>query len=167
MPFEAALLDTSPPPIYQQIAPKALHLHQLGPSRAAIARRLGVTRKTAAKAVARLRCVNRSGASSGTSQTSSFSRRQSDRHASTFYTGGHMCQERPGRRARSGKGSGTSAIRVQTKTTGGFVAAGKAATTSPTTREMRDPGLGVRSRLRGQTGPSPRACAPLSQSGSR
>jgi hypothetical protein len=67
MRFEVALLDTSPLPIYQQIAPKALHLHQLGLRRTAIARRLGGTGKTAAKAVTWLRCVIRSGASSGTS----------------------------------------------------------------------------------------------------
>jgi hypothetical protein len=40
------------PPVYQQIARKALHLRELGMSDRAIAGRLGVTDKTIAKAVA-------------------------------------------------------------------------------------------------------------------
>jgi hypothetical protein len=51
IPIEAAILDTDAPPIYQQIAPKAFQLQQLGLSRSAIARRLKVTDKTVAKAV--------------------------------------------------------------------------------------------------------------------
>ena len=51
VPFEVALLDTSPPPIYQRIARKALHLQELGLSRAAIARRLAADEKTVAKAI--------------------------------------------------------------------------------------------------------------------
>ena len=51
VPFEVALLDTSPPPIYQRIARKALHLQELGLSRSAIARRLAVDEKTVAKAI--------------------------------------------------------------------------------------------------------------------
>ena len=49
--IEAAILDTAPAPVYQQIAPKALQLQQLGMSKSAIANRLGVTDKTVAKAI--------------------------------------------------------------------------------------------------------------------
>jgi hypothetical protein len=52
IPIEAAILDTGAAPIYQQIAPKAVQLQQLGMSSSAIGRRLGVTDKTAAKAIA-------------------------------------------------------------------------------------------------------------------
>lgn len=52
IPIEAAILDTAPAPVYQQIAPKALQLQQLGMSNSAIARRLDVTDKTVARAVA-------------------------------------------------------------------------------------------------------------------
>jgi hypothetical protein len=52
IPIEAVLLDTDAPPIYQQIAPKAFQLQQVGMSSVAIAKRLGVTDKTVAKAVA-------------------------------------------------------------------------------------------------------------------
>ena len=52
IPIEAAILDTDAPPIYQQVAAKAIQLQQLGMSGSAIARRLGVTDRTAAKAVA-------------------------------------------------------------------------------------------------------------------
>ena len=55
VPFDVALLDTAGPPIYQRIARKALHLRELGLSDRVIARRLGVTDKTVAKAVAWLR----------------------------------------------------------------------------------------------------------------
>jgi len=55
IPIEVAILDTDSPPIYQQIAPKAFQLQQLGMSRSAIARRLGVTDKTVANARAWLR----------------------------------------------------------------------------------------------------------------
>ncbi|MEX1258766.1 MAG: hypothetical protein WEG36_14215 [Gemmatimonadota bacterium] len=51
LPFEVALVDTLDPPTYQLIAAKALHLHELGLSDRAIARRLGVTDKTAAKGI--------------------------------------------------------------------------------------------------------------------
>jgi orotate phosphoribosyltransferase-like protein len=46
-----AILDTAPPPVYQQIAPKALQLQQLGLSNSAIAKRLEVSDKTASKAI--------------------------------------------------------------------------------------------------------------------
>ena len=59
IPFEAAILDTSTPPAYQQIAPKALQLQQLGMSSLAIANRLGVTDKTVTKAVAWHRRIHR------------------------------------------------------------------------------------------------------------
>lgn len=51
MPFEVVLLDRAPPPVYQRIARKAVHLQQLGLSLSAIARRLGVTGKTVAKGI--------------------------------------------------------------------------------------------------------------------
>jgi len=60
IPIEAAILDTEAPPIYQQIAYKAVQLQQLGMSNSAIAKRLGVTDKTAAKAIAWLRRMHRS-----------------------------------------------------------------------------------------------------------
>jgi hypothetical protein len=50
-PFEVALIETSDLPAYQGIARKALHLRELGLSDRAIAVRLGVTDKTAAKAI--------------------------------------------------------------------------------------------------------------------
>ena len=50
-PFEAALLDTEPPPIYQRISQQAAQLQALGLSLSCIARQLGVNDKTAAKAV--------------------------------------------------------------------------------------------------------------------
>ena len=56
-PFEVALLDTSPPPTYQRIAGKALHLRELGLTDATIARRLGVTDKTVAKGICWLRAT--------------------------------------------------------------------------------------------------------------
>ncbi|MCK4773524.1 MAG: hypothetical protein KAT30_02020, partial [Candidatus Krumholzibacteria bacterium] len=52
IPLEAALLDIGAAPIYQQIAAKALHLQQLGLSYSVIARKLNVTDKTVAKAIA-------------------------------------------------------------------------------------------------------------------
>jgi hypothetical protein len=51
VPFEVALVETSELPAYQAVALKALHLRQLGLSDRAIARRLSVTDKTAAKAI--------------------------------------------------------------------------------------------------------------------
>ncbi len=46
-----ALVEISELPAYQKIARKALHLRELGLSDRAIAVRLGVTDKTAAKAI--------------------------------------------------------------------------------------------------------------------
>jgi hypothetical protein len=51
VPFEVALVETSAPPAYQQVAKKALHLRELGLSDRTIAGRLGVTDKTVAKAI--------------------------------------------------------------------------------------------------------------------
>ena len=51
IPLEADILDAGPPPTYQKIAPKALQLQQLGMSKLAIAKRLGVTDKTVGKAL--------------------------------------------------------------------------------------------------------------------
>ena len=51
MPFEVSLLDTAGPPIYQRIARKTSQLRELGLSDRVIGRRLGVTDKTAAKAI--------------------------------------------------------------------------------------------------------------------
>jgi DNA-binding transcriptional regulator YiaG len=59
VPIEAAILDAGAAPIYQQIAPKAFQLQQLEMSNSAIARRLGVTDKTVAKAVAWFRRAQR------------------------------------------------------------------------------------------------------------
>jgi len=59
VPIEAAILDTDAPPIYQQIASKAIQLQQVGMSNSAIARRLGISDKTVAKALAWLRRVER------------------------------------------------------------------------------------------------------------
>ena len=50
-PFEVALVETSKLPAYQRNARKALHLRELGLSARVIAGRLGVTDKTAAKAI--------------------------------------------------------------------------------------------------------------------
>jgi hypothetical protein len=52
IPFEAAILDTAAPPIYQQIAPKAFQMQQLGMNSLAIAKRLGITDETVSKAIA-------------------------------------------------------------------------------------------------------------------
>jgi DNA-binding NarL/FixJ family response regulator len=57
IPFEAAILDTDTPPIYEKIAPRALQLQRLGMSSSAIAKRLGITDKTVAKAIAWFRHV--------------------------------------------------------------------------------------------------------------
>lgn len=51
IPFEAALLETAKPPLYQRIAPKAVSLWELGLSLSRIGRDLGVTDKTVAKAL--------------------------------------------------------------------------------------------------------------------
>jgi transposase len=52
IPIDAPILDTDAAPVYQQIAPKAVQLQQLGMSNSAIAKRLKITDKTVAKAVA-------------------------------------------------------------------------------------------------------------------
>lgn len=52
IPVEAPLLEVSPPPLYQQIASRARHLRELGMSHRQIGQALGVTPKTAAKAIA-------------------------------------------------------------------------------------------------------------------
>jgi IS30 family transposase len=57
--MEVPLLHASPPPPYQRIARKAHHLHELGLSNTAIARRLGVTHHTVAKAITWHRVVSR------------------------------------------------------------------------------------------------------------
>ena len=57
IPFEAEILDTGAAPIYQQIAPKAFQLKQLSLCNSLISRRLGVTDKTVAKAIAWLRRI--------------------------------------------------------------------------------------------------------------
>lgn len=59
VPFEVALLDTSPAPTYERFADKAVHLNELGLSNAAIARRMGVTANTVAKAITWRRRVSR------------------------------------------------------------------------------------------------------------
>jgi len=59
IPFEAAILDTAPAPVYQQIAPNAFQLQQLAMNDSAIAKRLGVTDKTVAKAIAWFRRAQR------------------------------------------------------------------------------------------------------------
>jgi DNA invertase Pin-like site-specific DNA recombinase len=48
--LEAALIDAGPAPVYEQIAAKAKHLRELGMSDRLIARTLGVSDKTVAKA---------------------------------------------------------------------------------------------------------------------
>jgi hypothetical protein len=50
--IKAEILDTGTAPIYQQIAPRAFQMQQLDLSNSSIARKLGVTDKTVAKAVA-------------------------------------------------------------------------------------------------------------------
>jgi len=50
--LEAPLVETVAPPVYQQIATKAQHLRELGMSAKAMAQALGVSDKTAAKALA-------------------------------------------------------------------------------------------------------------------
>jgi len=49
---EAALLETLPAPVYQQLAPQATHLRELGMSNKAIAAALSVSDKTIARAIA-------------------------------------------------------------------------------------------------------------------
>jgi hypothetical protein len=59
VPIEVALLDTTPPPLFQRISRKAHDLHELALSNTAIARRLGVTHHTVAKAITWHRSVSR------------------------------------------------------------------------------------------------------------
>ena len=59
VPFQVAILRCEEPPVYQRIAPKAVHLRELGLRNAAIARRLGVTDKTVAKAIRWLKRMSR------------------------------------------------------------------------------------------------------------
>jgi len=58
IPIEAAILDTCTAPVYQQIAPKAVQLQQLGMNNSAIAKRLRITDKTGGKAIAWFRRVH-------------------------------------------------------------------------------------------------------------
>jgi len=58
--MEVAILDSRPPPIYQRIAPKAKHMHELGMTHAEIGRRLRVDRWTVGKALRWMRGVPRS-----------------------------------------------------------------------------------------------------------
>jgi len=51
LPFEVAILETSPPPTYQRIAAESAHLDRLGLTAVRIAAALGVTEKTVAKAI--------------------------------------------------------------------------------------------------------------------
>ena len=51
MPFEVALLDIEPPPVYQQIAKEAKHLQELGLNFSRIAEHLEVDHKTVAKGI--------------------------------------------------------------------------------------------------------------------
>jgi len=50
-PFELALLETSPPPLYQQVAPRAAVLKSLGIRTSRIASELGVDEKTVRRAL--------------------------------------------------------------------------------------------------------------------
>ncbi len=59
VPVEAAILEPEVLPNYQQIAPKALQLQQVGMTSSAIARRFGVTGKTVTKSVTWLRRAQR------------------------------------------------------------------------------------------------------------
>jgi len=57
VPMEVAILDGQLPPVYQRIAAKADHLHELGMTQAEIGRRFGVDRWTVGKAIRWLRRV--------------------------------------------------------------------------------------------------------------
>ena len=59
LPFEVALLEAVPPPVYQLIAAPAKQLSRLGLTHVQIARALGVTDKTIAKAIARQAAYSR------------------------------------------------------------------------------------------------------------
>jgi len=51
MPFKVPILEIKRPPVYQQIAPKAKYLQELGLNQTEIGRRLGVDRWTVGKAL--------------------------------------------------------------------------------------------------------------------
>jgi len=51
IPVNAPILELKPPPIYQRIASRAKHLHELGMNQSEIGRRLDVDRWTVGKAV--------------------------------------------------------------------------------------------------------------------
>ena len=51
VPLEVVIIEIKPPPLYQEIAPKAKHLKELGMTQAEIGRRLGVDRWTVGKAL--------------------------------------------------------------------------------------------------------------------
>ncbi len=59
MSIEVPILEIKPPPVYQQIAPKAKHMQELGMSQAAIGLRLGVDRWTIGKALQWLKGIKR------------------------------------------------------------------------------------------------------------
>jgi len=51
MPVDIEIVETTEPPVYQRIAAKATHLHELGMTYLEISKKLGVDRWTAGKAV--------------------------------------------------------------------------------------------------------------------
>jgi transcriptional regulator with XRE-family HTH domain len=51
VPLEVAIIEIKPPPLYQEIAPKAKQLRELGMTQAEIGRRLGVDRWAVGKAL--------------------------------------------------------------------------------------------------------------------
>ena len=59
IPFETSLVDASATPTYVRIATKALRLRELGLSDSAIAKKLDVSDKTVAKAIAWLERIQR------------------------------------------------------------------------------------------------------------
>lgn len=60
VPLEVPILEIQPPPVYEKIAPKALHLQELGMSQTEIGHRLGVDRWTVGKGIRWLRGLGRS-----------------------------------------------------------------------------------------------------------
>jgi hypothetical protein len=61
MPLAVDLLETTPAPLYQQIAEKSMQLKKLGLSNEAIARHFGVDGKTIANALRWIRNDSSSG----------------------------------------------------------------------------------------------------------
>jgi len=51
MPIEVPILEIKPPPLYQQIAAKAMHLRDVGMTFLEIGERLGIDRWTVGRAV--------------------------------------------------------------------------------------------------------------------